>query len=113
MIYCSKCGAPNDEGASFCSKCGSRLAKESEDNFYNQQDKQDYATQRRKEDRWLITLLLCVFLGGLGIHRFYTDKIGTGVLMLLTGGGFLIWWLVDLIMIACNTYRDANGNTLK
>ncbi len=104
MIYCSKCGAPNDESASFCSKCGSRLTNEGE---------KDYETQRRREDRWLITILLCLFFGGLGIHRFYTDKIGTGILMLLTLGGFGIWWLVDLIMIGCNTYRDGNGNTLK
>jgi TM2 domain-containing membrane protein YozV len=35
-----------------------------------------------------------------GIHRFYVGKIGTGILMILTFGGFGIWVLVDLIMIA-------------
>ena len=33
--------------------------------------------------------------------------------MLLTGGGCGIWYIVDLIMIACNTYEDGDGNYLK
>jgi TM2 domain-containing membrane protein YozV len=28
-------------------------------------------------------------------HRFYLERHGTGLLMLLTGGGFMIWWVVD------------------
>ena len=36
----------------------------------------------------LIALLLCIFVGGAGIHRFYAGKIGTGVLYLFTGGLF-------------------------
>jgi hypothetical protein len=39
---------------------------------------------------WLIALLLCLFGGWLGL-RFFVRKIGTGLLMLLTFGGFGIW----------------------
>jgi TM2 domain-containing membrane protein YozV len=55
----------------------------------------------------LIALLLCLFLGCFGAHRFYIGKTGTGVLMLLTLGGLGIWMLVDLILIAAGSLRDA------
>ena len=58
------------------------------------------------------TFLLCYFLGGLGIHRFYLGKFITGVLMLLTGGGFLIWWLIDLYRIATGKLKDKEGSDL-
>ena len=61
---------------------------------------------------WLITLLLCIFVGYLGGHRFYTGKIGTGVAQLLTAGGCGIWTLIDLIQILTNKYTDADGNPL-
>ncbi|EFH90539.1 TM2 domain-containing protein [Ktedonobacter racemifer] len=61
---------------------------------------------------WLITLLLSIFLGGLGIHRFYVGKTGTGIAMLLTGGGCGIWALIDIIMIASGSFTDANGQPL-
>ena len=63
--------------------------------------------------KWLIATLLCFFAGSLGVHRFYTGKIGTGIAMLLTCGGCGIWTLIDFIMILLNKYEDADGNLLK
>lgn len=60
----------------------------------------------------VVTLLLCIFLGGLGVHRFYVGKIKTGILMLLTGGGLGIWTLIDLITIALCRFTDGKGRTL-
>lgn len=61
---------------------------------------------------WLVTLLLCIFLGYLGIHRFYTGNIAIGVIQLLTGGGFGIWVVIDLILIVTGSYRDGKGRPL-
>ncbi len=58
------------------------------------------------------TFLLCYFLGGIGVHRFYLGKFITGILMLLTGGGFMIWWLVDLYRIITGRLKDKQGNDL-
>jgi TM2 domain-containing membrane protein YozV len=54
----------------------------------------------------LVALLFCVLLGVFGVHRFYVGKIGTGILMLVTFGGFGIWWMIDLILIGVGSFRD-------
>jgi len=48
-------------------------------------------------------------LGGLGVDRFYSGHIGTGVLKLITVGGCGIWALYDIIMIATGKFRDGEG----
>ena len=53
----------------------------------------------RKVD-WVLTLVMSIIFGGIGVDRFIMGKIGTGILKLITFGGFGIWWLVDVILIA-------------
>jgi hypothetical protein len=93
--FCQYCGAETNLAAEICTKCGVRLATGVEDG-----------------KDWLTTLLLCIFLGVLGIHRFYTGYIGIGVVQLLTFGGCGIWALVDLIMIVVDSFKDSNGKAL-
>lgn len=59
-----------------------------------------------------VALLLCFFLGYLGIHRFYVKKIGTGLLQLITFGGLGIWVLIDLILILVGAFKDHEGRKL-
>lgn len=57
--------------------------------------------------------LLCYFLGIFGAHRFYIGRWKTALLMLLTFGGLLIWWLIDTVLIMGAKLTDANGNPLR
>jgi hypothetical protein len=100
MKYCAKCGAELHDESVVCPKCGcpapvlgAQLGNVS-------------------EKSWVAALLLCFFLGGLGVHRFYVGKVGTGILMLLTLGGFGIWALIDFIIILVGSFRDADGKIL-
>ena len=61
----------------------------------------------------MVALLLSIFLGYLGIDRMYLGKWGTGILKLLTGGGFVIWYVYDVIMIATGKMTDKKGNALE
>lgn len=55
------------------------------------------------------TLALALLLGLVGGHRFYTDRVASAVLMLLTAGGLGLWWLFDVIVIAAGGFRDGAG----
>ena len=61
---------------------------------------------------WITTVLLCQFLGTLGVHRFYTGRIVSGIFQLLTFGGFGIWTLIDLIMIVSGDFKDQYNRPL-
>jgi TM2 domain-containing membrane protein YozV len=61
---------------------------------------------------WLTALLLSIFLGGLGVYRFYLGRNGIGVAKLLTFGGCGVWHLVDIILIATDQMKDAQGRPM-
>ena len=63
----------------------------------------------KSEKGFVPAILLCFFLGALGVHRFYVGKIGTGILQLFTLGGLGIWALVDFIMIVTGNFKDKQG----
>ncbi|MCY4418395.1 MAG: TM2 domain-containing protein [Cytophagales bacterium] len=46
---------------------------------------------------YIVTLLLCFFIGGWGIHRMYVGKVGTGILLFLLSSGGLTLWLLSLV----------------
>ena len=68
--------------------------------------------QQQQTKSKTMAVLLCLFLGYLGVHRFYVGKKGSGVAQLLTLGGVGIWTLVDLVMILTGSFKDKNGMSL-
>lgn len=62
---------------------------------------------------FLATWLLSWLLGGLGVDRFYLGKIGTGILKLITLGGFGFWSLIDLILTLAGAQKDKQGLRLQ
>ena len=111
--FCSSCGAVIKKEAEICPKCGVRQLSPPRNGLFvssgNVQEK--YPPGYQPKDN-TTAFLLCLFLGWLGIHRFYVGKIGTGILMLLTMGGLFIWELVDFIMICCHKFTDKQGYLL-
>lgn len=69
---------------------------------------EDYSSKSR-----LIALLLCWFLGYLGIHRFYLGKVKTGILMILTLGGLGVWTFIDLILLLLGSFRDGQRRQVR
>jgi TM2 domain-containing membrane protein YozV len=61
------------------------------------------------EKSQLIALLICFFVGGLGIHRFYLGYTWQGIVQLLTFGGCGIWVLIDFIRIIMGTLKPKDG----
>lgn len=57
----------------------------------------------------LVALLLCWFVGIIGIHRFYLGYTWQGIVQILTLGGLGIWTLIDFVRIILGTLKPKNG----
>ena len=96
-MFCNKCGKEINDEAVVCVGCGCAVNE----------------SKVVKDNRGLITILLCWFLGVFGAHRFYTGHTTIGVIQLLTLGGCGIWMLIDFIIILTGNFKDAEGNAIK
>jgi predicted RNA-binding Zn-ribbon protein involved in translation (DUF1610 family) len=150
--YCFSCGSVIKKAAEICPKCGVNQSMRSTTTAIDvfctscgKTIKREAATcpfcgvmqEGRTSKNKTTALLLCLFTA-VG-HRFYTGKIGTGILMALVyllfwsfGSafndtqdevvavffliflfGYLIWWIIDLVSIGNGKFRDKQGNLLK
>ena len=135
--FCKYCGELIDEDCVVCPKCGKQvedLKGKSDDrniiiNNNNNNSSSSSASAAAaavaggrasyapsiSPKSWLVTLLLCLFLGIFGIHRFYVGKIGTGILMILlcATGISEIWCIIDFICILLKRFKDKQGLPIK
>ena len=93
-MQCVNCGQTISPEAANCPGCGHP----------------NYGNSSHKSRTTVV--LLAFFLGGLGIHRFYVGKTGTGILMLCTLGGLGIWSLIDFIIAICGGFTDKEGKKI-
>lgn len=104
MMFCQACGQQIPAAAVVCVHCGVKVA--------GRGDPLERMLYPDGGHSWLVALLLCAFGGALGLHRFYVGKIGTGILWFLTGGLFVVGWVIDLIRIALGGFTDAQERPL-
>ena len=105
---CLTCGRPPWEGTRFCQACGTELPP-----LATACTKCGTPQMAYSNKSWVVALLLSIFLGGLGIDRFYLGYVGLGIVKLITLGGLGVWWLIDLILIALNRIPDSHGLPLR
>jgi TM2 domain-containing membrane protein YozV len=111
-MYCTRCGTKNPESSAFCSNCGNQLNPSQPASSAG--GLQSYQTAKSK----LVAGLLGIFLGSLGIHRFYLGYTTIGVIQIvvtvLTFGIGSLWGFIEGIMIFAGAInRDAQGIPLK
>ncbi len=69
--------------------------------------------KEKSDKNFLVTILLSLFLGPLGIHRFYVGRTTSGLIMLFTIGGIFLWAIIDFIVVATGNFTDQHGRAIK
>ena len=109
--FCKHCGGKIPEDAVICTLCGrqveelkSQTAQQpvviNNTNVNTNNNVNSIGRGGREKNKW-VAFLLCLFLGGIGAHKFYEGKVGMGILYIFTVGLFGIGWLIDLISLLC------------
>ncbi len=122
-MYCANCGKEIDDKAAICVGCGVPTSNQTQQasyqpqsiptiNIVNTNTNTNVAGAIHPTKSKMVTLLLCIFLGVFGIHRFYVGKIGTGILYLCTLGFGGFGCLIDAIVILLGGFRDKWGYPL-
>lgn len=131
-VKCPMCGAPIENG--HCSYCGYVVKKpdntetnvntSSQQTIYSQAIQANIVSNNSAPDSSdtgigvstkskTIALILCLFLGFFGVHRFYVGDLKMGKLYLCTFGLFFVGWIIDIIRIANGSLKDSSGLPLQ
>ncbi len=67
------------------------------------------ATSTQPDTSYVTATYFSLFLGFLGVDRFYMGQVFLGIVKLITFGGLGIWWLIDFIWIALGNAKNKAG----
>lgn len=106
--FCKYCGEQIDKECVVCPKCGKQIEQLNDANknivINNNTSASASATVitpvvvGKAKNKW-VAFLLCLFLGYFGIHKFYEEKVGMGILYIFTFGLFGFGWIIDAILL--------------
>lgn len=106
--FCKFCGEKIPEDAVMCTHCGRQVEQlkseqpqvviNNANNNTNINSNINGMGYGRPKNKW-VALILCLFLGVFGAHKFYEEKAGMGVLYLFTMGLCGIGIFIDLIAL--------------
>ena len=115
---CPQCGAPIDPGATECKFCGEKLAVQQAAQQVQQPQPQVVIQQSAPQQVYVTGInpswpiknkiaagLLGIFLGAIGVHKFYMGKIGMGILYLCfcwTGIPAIVGFIEGIIYLCSN-----------
>lgn len=130
-MVCKHCGAEVKSNQSECQFCGCEIERpqqqapqnvvinnynysnNEQNNFQNKDTVQPVNINIVSNKNKFVTLILCVFFGYFGLHKFYVGKKSIGLLYLFTMGIFGFGWLIDIALIATGNFKDKYGLKLK
>ena len=123
---CTNCGTKRGLGENYCYKCGSRIKDKYQEfcDFCGANLNENKYIVNEKSKSKLLAIFLALFLGTMGIHRFYLGYIKIGIVQFIlwvlgffTGGITWIitevWSFIEFILIFINRIKDSNGNELE
>jgi TM2 domain-containing membrane protein YozV len=119
-MFCEKCGRQLDEEDKICPLCHTAVV--GDDNNAAEDSSVTITAytepQEEKHKSRLTAGFLQIFLGSLGVGRFYMGYYGIGVVQILSslvscGVVGVIWGFVDGVRILCgHVEKDGFGNTM-
>ncbi|MBS7297715.1 MAG: zinc-ribbon domain-containing protein [Eubacteriales bacterium] len=106
QVICVKCGVKVGDGSHYCSNCGKEITPNAEvcmNCGVSAKKSKEYLNGQDK----IVLILVCIFLGGFGIHNFIMGETKRGIFRIIMSffcGLGTIFALIDLVKIATDTY---------
>lgn len=102
---CKNCGKQISEDLKICPYCGEKVERE---NYDTENGTNNYEVSPKNG---MVCLLLLLFLGGFGAHRFYAGKIGSGFIRIILSL-FTIFIIFVVSVLSSLSYYDEVGTIL-